>query len=50
MLQDAQVLQENRDKPSSLLEVNLIASKSSTDLERTNLSKMDIPTTGPPIA
>ena len=40
------------DTLSSLPETEFdsIVSKSFTDVERTNLFKMDIPTTGPPIA
>ena len=51
MLQDPQVPQEARDKLSSLLEneFDSTVSKNSTDGGRTNLLKMNIPTTGPPL-
>ena len=52
ILQDAQVLQEAGDKVSSLLENELdnIISKSSADVGRTKQFKMDVQTTGPPMA
>ena len=52
ILQDTQVPQEARDKLSSILdnEFDIIVSMSSTDVGRTSLLKMGIPTTGPPIA
>ena len=50
--QDAKVPQEARDKLSSLLENEFVSiiSKSLSDVGRTNLFEMDIPTTGPQIA
>ena len=51
ILQDTQAPQEARDSLPSLLENEFdIISKSSTDVGRTNLFKMDIPTTRSPIA
>ena len=51
-LKDAQVPQKTWDKSSLLLQnkFDSIVAKSSTDVGRTNLFKMDTPTTGPPIA
>ena len=51
VLQDAQIPQEAKDGLSSLLEgaYDSIISKSPTDVGRTNLFQMDIPTAGPPI-
>ena len=52
VLQDAQIPQEAKDKLSSFLEgdCSSIVSKSLTDVGRTNLFSMEIPTTGPTIA
>ena len=49
---DADVLEEALSKLQQLLEVkyNAIISKSATDIGRTNLIELDIPTEGPPIA
>ena len=52
VLQDAHIPQEARDGLSFLLEgeYNSIISKSPTDMGRTNLFEMDIPTVGLTIA
>ena len=52
IFKDTQIPQGARDKLSSLLknEHDSIISKSFTDVGRSNLFKMDITTTGPPIA
>ena len=49
---NADIPEEAKSKLLHLLEVkyNAIISKSATDIGRTNLNELDIPTEGPPIA
>ena len=51
VLEDAHILQEAKNRLSSLLEVeyNSIISKSPMDVRRTNLFQIDNPTVGPPV-